>query len=128
MSEELAALSIPSKKTFNLLGEKTELFISFAAQQRIVTIYGGLEQINLLYTDPLVQTQAVAVLLCGKKFNDFETIEEIYAAIEEYTSEEINEVIEWVQDYFLNFTITQAEKAAKTIRRTQSLMQLVQDA
>ena len=128
MSEKLVTASVSSKKTFNLLGEKTELFISFAAQQRIVTIYGGLENINLLYTDPLVQTQAVAVVICGKKFNDFETIEEIYAAIEDYTSEEVNEVVEWLQDYFLNFTITQAEKAAKTIKRTQSLMQVVQDA
>lgn len=110
---------VTTRKSFKLGGEVKELLISFAAQQKIVTLYGGLESLNLLFTDPVIQTQAVAIVIFGKDFNRFETIEQIYESLSEYDSAETMPILIWLQAYFTNFTISQTQKLAETIQETQ---------
>lgn len=117
---------IPTRKEFKLKGENTELFISFGVQQRIVNLYGGLDNINLLYTDPIIQTQATAIVIFNKGYNAFDTVEDIYEALSDYDSTELNPVMLWLQAYFINFTLAQAEKMQKTVTRTQATLPKIQ--
>lgn len=112
---------ISPSKSFNIDGETKELLISFSAQQKIVNLYGGLEGLSNLFIDPMVQTQAVIIVLKGKETNSFETVQDFYDVAENYSAEVLNEILLWLQDYFTNFTMTQTQKMTQVVSQGKAV-------
>ena len=116
----------PSKKTFEINGESKTLMISFAAQQQIVHLYGGLENINSLFSDPNVQTQAVAIVYFGKKYKEFKNLEDIFESISDIDADSMNEILVWIQEYFMDFMLSQTQKMTGTLTSAKSLIEKIQ--
>ena len=117
---------IPSKKTFEINGESKTLMISFAAQQQIVHLYGGLENINSLFSDPNVQTQAVAIVYFGKQYKEFKNLEDIFENISDIDADSMNEILVWIQEYFMDFMLSQTQKMTGTLTSAKSLIEKIQ--
>lgn len=116
----------PSKKTFEINGESKTLMISFAAQQQIVHLYGGLENINSLFSDPNVQTQAVAIVYFGKQYKEFKNLEDIFENISDIDADSMNEILVWIQEYFMDFMLSQTQKMTGTLTSAKSLIEKIQ--
>ena len=116
----------PSKKTFEINGESKTLMISFAAQQQIVHLYGGLENINSLFSDPNVQTQAVAIVYFGKQYKEFKNLEDIFENISDIDADSMNEILVWIQEYFMDFMLSQTQKMTGTLTSAKSLIENIQ--
>ena len=116
----------PSKKTFEINGESKTLMISFAAQQQIVHLYGGLENINFLFSDPNVQTQAVAIVYFGKQYKEFKNLEDIFENISDIDADSMNEILVWIQEYFMDFMLSQTQKMTGTLTSAKSLIEKIQ--
>lgn len=116
----------PSKKTFEINGESKTLMISFAAQQQIVHLYGGLENINSLFSDPNIQTQAVAIVYFGKQYKEFKNLEDIFENISDIDADSMNEILVWIQEYFMDFMLSQTQKMTGTLTSAKSLIEKIQ--
>lgn len=124
--KETPIVKVPSTKTFEINGESKKLMISFAAQQQIVNLYGSLQSIDLLLTDPNIQTQAVSIVYFGREHKNFKTLDDIFEAVENIDADCLNDILEWIQEYFLSFTLAQTQRMTAVLPSAKNLMEKIQ--
>lgn len=97
------------RKVFNVGGKEKELFMSFAAHQKILNLAGGLDNVVNAFTDPNTQMQIVAVLVFGKQQPEYETASELQNLLEDtnLSTAEALEILDWAQDFIVDFTFAQ---------------------
>lgn len=123
MSENKPIEAVPSRKKFKINGEDKELFISFAAQQKISELYGGFTGIASLYEDSVIQIQAVGIVLLGKEYSQFENVGEVYEYFEDFSTDEIQPVQEWIQEYFTAFTLAQTQRLQTKVNQLKPVVE-----
>lgn len=106
---------LSSKRVFDVGGQDQELFISFAVQQQLLSMCGGLDNIGSFLTDVLLQTNALALIIFGREFRTLKTYQDVLDALEDkkIEPEAANEIVSWIQEYLINFTEAQAKALSK---------------
>lgn len=108
-------VTTPVRKKCSVGGVEKELFMSFAAHQKILALCGGLENVVESFSNPYRQMECVLTLIMGRDLPDYKTPEDLYDLCEELElgMDEAAEIMDWIQSFIVDFTFAQVRNLSE---------------